>query len=56
MGIESSVKALLLAGANKDYKNNVSTSDACDDPLVADDHSHGLRMETRPSSMLLGRV
>ena len=45
-GMDSSVKALLGAGANKDAKGNVSTSDACDDPLVADDPFHGLRMAT----------
>jgi ankyrin repeat protein len=40
-GMDSSVKALLLAGANKDAKDDVSTSDACDDPLMipADDPS-----------------
>ena len=55
-GHEGCVKALLAAGANKDAKNNVSTSDACEYPLMADDPSHDLRMETRPSSWLPSRV
>jgi hypothetical protein len=54
-GMDSSVEALLLAGANKEAKDNVS-SDACDDPLVADDPSHGLSMETRPLWLLPSMV
>ena len=55
-GHEGCVKILLGAGANKDAKDNVSTSDACDDPLMADDPTYGLSMETLPSSILLGWV
>jgi hypothetical protein len=38
---EGYVKALLDARANKDARDNVSTSDACDATLMADDPSHG---------------
>jgi hypothetical protein len=57
-GMDSSVKALLLAGADKEAKNNVSSS-ACHAsyaPLVADDPSHGLSMETRPLWLLPSMV
>ena len=54
-GQEGCVKALLTAGADKDVKTIVS-SGAYDDPLMADDPSHGLRLDGRPSSGLPGGV
>ena len=44
-GSDFSVKALLAAGANKEAKDVVSDGYACDDPLMADDPSHGLRVD-----------
>ena len=53
-GHEGCVKALLAAGANKEAKDKASDGYAIDDPLMADDPSHGLRVDGLPSSGLPG--